>query len=175
MKNLILLFTFLSIFTFGQVENFDIINDKIKWEKIFYTKDSFENIIQELKEESSFENVQVDENTITLNFKDLLIDYKGAGKPFMSVTEYLESGLFFGKAVIEYKENRYKVTVTDIKYQYKPSGMRVMPIKLNPLENKVFSMNTKSFSSRFRKDAYLVNFTFTNLFNTKNTFENKEW
>lgn len=124
MKNLILLFTFLSIFTFGQVENFNIINDKIKWEKIFYTKDSFDNIIAELKEKSNFENIQFEDNTINLNFKDLPIDYKGAGKPFISVTEYLESSLFFGKAVVEFKENRYRVTVTDISYKYKSSGMK---------------------------------------------------
>lgn len=175
MKTLIIFLTLFSTFIFGQVENFDIKNDKIKWEKIFYTKDSFDNIITELKEKSNLENVQFKDNTINLNFKDLPIDYKGAGKPFISVTEYLESSLFFGKAVVEFKENRYRVTVTDIAYKYKPSGMKAMSDRLNPLENKAFSMNTKSFNSRFRKDAYLIDFTLDHLFNTKNTYENKEW
>lgn len=175
MKYLILLFTFLSTVAFGQVDNFDIVNEKIKWEKVYYTKDSFENILNEWKERATLENIQNENQTVTLSFKELPIDYKGAGKPYISLTDYLASSWFFGKAKIEFKDNRYRVTITDIAYQYKPSGLHTYSDRLNELEKKAYSMNTSSFSSRFRKDAYIINFTFEKLFNTKNTFENKEW
>lgn len=177
MKNLILLFGLFSTLAFGQIENFTIENNKVQWQKVYNKTYKIDELINEVNKSGQFYDIVATDSLITLKFKDNEIDYKGAGKPFISVTEYIESCLFSGNGLIEFKEGKYRVTLTDITYYYKPSRVRNNSNKkrIHFLEDRAMQKNSKQFNSRFNTDAFIFNYSFGNLFDFKNLTKNESW
>lgn len=177
MKKILFLFSFISSLTFGQVENFTSTDRQVQWQKVYDKTYKIDELINEVNKSGQFYDIVATDSLITLKFKDNEIDYKGAGKPFISVTEYIESCLFSGNGLIEFKEGKYRVTLTNITYYYKPSSVRNNSNKkrIHFLEDRAMQKNSKQFNSRFNTDAFIFNYSFGNLFDFKNLTKNESW
>jgi hypothetical protein len=102
------------------------------------------------------------------------MDYKGLGKREMMTSMYLSRTLYDALAVIEFKENRLRVTVRDLKAIQKYSDGLFEKGEMHPIE--FWAINRKGeFRNRFIKnDVDIINFTLNNLFKPKNQINN-DW
>ena len=177
MKTILFLFPFLSCFVFGQVENFTSNERQVQWQKVYDKTYSFDELLKEVNYSGQFYDITSTDSVITFKFKNHEIDYKGAGKPFISVTMYIESSVFSGNAIIEFKEGKYRVTLKNITYQYKPSSVRnnTNAQNIHFLEDRALNKHGNTFNSRFTKDAFMFNYSFGNLFDFKNLTKDEKW
>jgi hypothetical protein len=175
-NSILLLLTFFSL-AFGQSQNFSAVDKRLQWQKIYNTTLKLDEILSKINNGGKFINIKNSNNVIDADFKDFSIDYLGAGNHFISVTEYIESSIFSGHAKIEYKEGKYRVIINDITYQYRKSKLiQRSPNQINnPIENKAIDKKTGNLNARFRKDAFMFDYSFNALFDFDNSVKTDEW
>lgn len=116
MKKLLLLFTFLSSFAFGQMENFVIENNQTKWQKVYETGKDISALKKSLTEKNNVKITAETENSLSGEFYDLIMNYKKAGFTYMGTPLILnETNKYKGLFDIEIKDDRYRATIRNVK------------------------------------------------------------
>ena len=114
MKNyfILVLLTF-STLIFAQIENFSINQGNVSWQKVYETN---VDIPSALKSNYKLKINGETKNELTGTVENLLMDYKGAGYALLSASNYANhKTLYDFDFKIDLKEDRYRVTVFNIK------------------------------------------------------------
>jgi len=165
MKKIILLFILVSGFSFGQVENFSVENHKIFWEKVYETNDTPEVIESKIKQFGYFYDIEKVDGKLVMKFKDVKPLYREAGQSVGYASMYISSGVFFGAALIEFKENKYRVTVSNVKSIFEYLSITMNDSKTTiTLEDPGLTRSGEFKSGFVKRDAKVLNYTFNEMF-----------
>lgn len=95
---------------------FKIEDSKLVWQKVFYKekKDLMSYFIKQVISSLSKDNFQQVENRISFEIKSDKVDYKKYGGKWGNTLSHLKAPLFY-LVVIDFKENRYRVTINSIR------------------------------------------------------------
>lgn len=173
-----LFFLFISINTFSQEHNFVLENAEVKWEKIYDVSETKkEDVLDKVKSfclsNISYNNLQLTDDTITFQVNSDVFNLKKYGKK-----KFNSSMIYFYEynylTTIEFKDNKYKVTLRDIKIIDNKTGYG-----LNSTFTDYF---TKKKGTQFKdnseaKDGLsLFNLHFSDKFNIQNTeLKKSDW
>ncbi|MEJ6982394.1 hypothetical protein WG906_18155 [Pedobacter sp. P351] len=118
MKHIALLASllFLTVFSFAQesVNNFTVKDNEIIWQKVYDTPLSFQALTDVIKSSGLINNIQVAENKISGELKPIDADFKAAGYSEMLTPMYVSRSHIAGFLNIDYKEGKYRVTLSKI-------------------------------------------------------------
>ena len=178
MKLPLLLFFIFSTIYFNQTEteNFLIENNQVVWQKIYETELSKESLVNKIRTNGKFENINVTENGLTAEIKDLSIDYKGYGESEMSTPMYLSRSAVKVFCMVEFKDKKYRVTFKNIKFIQKYDDVLSKMGEVNEIETFALSKKNTEFKSSFlKKPSKILNYTFSNQTDFRNNIENSKW
>jgi hypothetical protein len=162
MKNLLLLFALLPFLNHAQ-SNFFIEQNELIWQKVYDIKSSPEEFKNHLLKNLEFSDIEVSNDQIIATINNLKIDYKGYGKSAFSTSAYIPQSDFHALTIIEFKDDRYRVTVKDISTSWSTESLLYNDGITERIE--ILALNRNGFKKRFiSKDAPIINFTLNKLF-----------
>ena len=156
MKKIIILtfiLTAVSATTHGQetVNNFQLDNTEIIWQKVFETKLTFEELKEKVKDSGLLDKIEIGDNKISGDLKPIDADFKGAGFTEMGTPIYISRSHFTGFTIVEFKDGKYRVTLKKIvltqKYsdpltkQGEMTKLEFFGLKNGKNEMKIFTMD----------------------------------
>lgn len=146
--------------------NFLIDENELIWQKVYEIKSSPEDFKNELLKNLEFGDIEIGNDQIITTVNNLKIDYKGYGASEMFTSMYIPRNNYNALAIIEFKENRYRITVKDIMAIADYSDGLTQQGEKTKLER--FAMNRNGLKKRFiEKDAPIFDYTFNKLFEQK--------
>lgn len=161
---------------------FYINNKQVYWEKIFTTEKSLDNIKQILLTGGKIKINSESENMITGEINDFIMDFKGAGYTSMGTPLYLKpSSMFYANFTLKYKEGKYKVSVTNIRLKgdsmsIYSGGFGISDSGNDAIETYILFSDRLSFRPRFEgREASIINYSFSSLFNVENYKADNDW
>jgi hypothetical protein len=181
MKQKLLIFIFVvtvSNPTWGQdvIYNFEIEDKEIIWRKVIETGLTFEQLVEKIKNSGLLEKMELGDNKLTGDIKDLSADFKGAGFSEMGTPIYVARSHFSAFTILEYKEGKYRVTLKKIILTQKyDDGLSKQGERTNL---DVFALKTTKdeLKGAFKKSPSLIlDYTFTDKFIFKDTPTKKDW
>lgn len=169
MKRLVLIFTFISQFSFAQDNyNFSTQNNQLEWHKVFeknLTRSEIEKIV---KTNGIFKNIHSEENSITGDIENVSADYKGAGSSGMLTSFYVQNTTIAGRFQIEFKEGKYKIILNGINLKtsndLSSGGLSVMSANSTQPLSYYAIKNSQFRKGYLKSDAKIYDYTFSNLF-----------
>jgi hypothetical protein len=172
MKNCLIIFLFWTCFVQSQTENnFKIEDNKVIWQKVFDTELNFNEICQAIKESGNFENIEIGENKTTTQLKIFVIDYEGAGYRTMNTSMYITYFNYTGFAIIEFKDNKYRITLKTIQLK-KGATIPDVPM-MEDTDIEFYVLKNGQFRKSFlRDDCKIFEYNFNKKFNFKKV---KDW
>jgi hypothetical protein len=103
-------------------ENFQLINNDVVFTKVYANestdqKDLRQQILYTLRNYPFVRNVQeFEDGVMTADIIDYRVDYKKFGYAYFTSPNEITDGLWTGKALISFKEGKYKVTVKSLSF-----------------------------------------------------------
>ena len=161
MKKLLLLLVLISKSVFGQeTSNFKIENRDLVWQFIFETDLSQEELKQELSTKGIWESFEKVGDDLIGICSGMDADFKGAGYSEMSVPMYVARMSMDFHSLIQLKDGRYRVTITNIKLVQKYDDPLTKQGQVISLSD--FAVNKKGdFKTMFlKKPSEIYNYTF---------------
>ena len=158
------------------VTNFSPENNKIIWQKVFETEMDFNQLTEKIKESGILENIEIGENKILGQTKQIDADFKGAGYGEMSTPMYVSRSFFDGFAIIEFKDGKYRVTLKNIMLtQQYDDGLSEEGEKTT-IETFGIKKGKNEMKRAFTKSpSIILDYTFTNTFTFKSSDTNDNW
>jgi hypothetical protein len=151
MKKLTIILLLLTSSAFGQklvdsLFTFKVMDNEVIWQKIFTSEvEDLQNAFKkEVVTNMQLENLQEIGNTISFNVKGENIDFKKYGGTWGGTAIFLQYPQNF-LVVIDFKDNRYRVSVKSIKIDFSSSGVD----GINNLEDYILK------KGKFKNTKYL--------------------
>jgi hypothetical protein len=179
MNKIYLLFILISISTFGQIENFVIENSQVRWQKIYSTSKTQEEIVILLKKKNNLFVIEIKNNNIEGQISNLVMDRKKSGYSKLGVPDALDDDVrFSGFFTIEFKDGRYRATARNITSQGGDYSLLIGNIPVHGNQNtslENITLNRKGeIKDNFKKaKAKIIDMTFTDLFDFTQAIEEK--
>lgn len=181
MKKKILMFVLIAMapyVTLGQeiVNNFEIEDKEIIWRKVFETDLTFEQLTERLKDSGLFEKIELGNNKVIGEIKNIEADFKGAGFSEMGTPIYIARSHYGAFSIIEFKESKYRVTLKRIVLTQKyDDGLSKQGEKTN-LDSFALRTTKDEMKGAFKKSPSLIlDHTFTDKFSFRDTPSKKDW
>lgn len=141
--------------------NFKIENRQIVWQKVYETKFTKEQLNSMITSSGMFKNITETQQGWTANIEELSLDFQGVGESEMNVPMYIPRSYVKAFAVIEFKEDRYRVTIKSIKLMQKYDDPLSKQGEITDLELYALKKKEVEFSNNFlKKPIKIFNFTF---------------
>lgn len=163
---LVLFYLSLAISGFSQSEtnNFVIENGKLIWQHIYETELTNKQLIQNIKSSGNFKNLEISDNEITGEIENLTIDYKGFGLSEMSTPIYIARTSINSFVLFELKEDRYRVTIKNIKLIQRYDDGLSKQGDISDLENYALKKKNSIFQNNFLNlPSKIIDFTFKSI------------
>lgn len=112
MKYLLILLTLISTVSLKAQENFFLASGEVTWEKVYESEQTKEAIIAHFEKSGLFKIFKVEEGKVFATLKPQQIDLEKVG--IAGVPTILRKTDFAGKILIRFKDNKYRVTYTEI-------------------------------------------------------------
>lgn len=155
-------------------QEFMIEDSKVIWQNIYETDLVFQDLLSEVKKKGIIKEFNQFENSISGEFEDVDADYKGLGYSEMLTPIYVARSYFSGTILIEFKENRYRVTLRNLILTQKYDDAISKGGEKTSLDFFALKKN-KEFKKMFLKaPSEILNHTFINLFTIKKK-EDDDW
>ena len=181
MKQKLLVFIFLAMLsytTWGQdvANNFEIEDKEIIWRKVFETELTFDQLIEKIKDSGLFEKMELGDNKVTGDIREINADFKGAGFSEMGTPMYVVRSHYNAFTTIEFKDGKYRVTLKKIILTQKyDDGLSKQGERTN-LDMFALKTTKDEMKGAFKKSPSLIlDHTFTDKFLFKNTPSKKDW
>ena len=145
---LLLLFTSLTI----AQGDFKIESNKLIWQKVFDLDISKDDFIKNLKLSGNFYDIEYD-SFISTNIKEVPIDYKASGYKVANTPMYISSSNIIGDVIIEFKEEKYRVTVSNIKLK---GNIPNLAVHQTMVELKDYAVKNNEFKKAFKTKHYVI-------------------
>lgn len=143
------------------IDNFSIKNGVLIWQKIYDTELSKEQLIHAIRSSGDFSNISVYKDNLIAEISELSLSHKeynaiaGVKAPHYAIHKYLKSYV-----VIDFKENRYRVTIKSIKFTPKDFSLE-FGSRIFEAEEIFLDSTTGNFNNRFlKKGSKIMDFTF---------------
>ncbi|MBN2777951.1 MAG: hypothetical protein JXR36_09920 [Bacteroidales bacterium] len=182
MRRIILFAVFLMtcIFAYSQnsdsINNFHIENNRVVWKKVFKTSLDFEQLFSKAKDAGLFENVEKGQAKIRGELK--YIDAEPLEYGFMDINTaaYVNNNFIKGFVVIEFKPERYRVTLRRIMLTEKHVDTLNIPGASSLIEREIFKLGKIEFNNQFKnRSSILLNDTFTQYFDFSQMICDDNW
>ena len=171
MRIILLFLTIVCFKSFSQgseYENFKIEDRKLIWQKVYETEFSKDEIIKSIKESGIIKEIEYLENSLTGTIENLDLDFKGFGNTEMNTAMYISRSYFKSFVLIEFKENRYRMTLKEMKLVQKYSDGLNEEGEISELGDYSIKNNNLDFKKSFKKSpSGILNFTFDKVFEIK--------
>lgn len=176
MKKLLLLLVLISQSVFGQeTSNFKIENRDLVWQFIFETDLSQEELKQELSTKGIWESFEkVGEDLIGI-CSGMDADFKGAGYSEMSVPIYVARKSINFHSLIQFKDGRYRVTISNIKLIQKYDDGLTKQGVVWALSEIAVNKNGSFRKGFLKKPSEIYNYTFMNSLEIQQNEDREEW
>ena len=139
--------------------NFSVQNNDLAWQKVYDSERTSNQLIEDFIKSGVFNNFNTDQNSIFGELKPFAADYKSAGYGEMMTPIYIARSFFGAHCMIEFKEDRYRVTLTDIYAVQKYSDPLTEMGELTDL--KRYAVENNNLIERFLgPEAHILNYTF---------------
>ena len=156
-----------------EINGFQINSGKLEWVKVYESTLAHSEILTILKENGKISNVEEGEGKIIANISKIEADYKAFGKSEMSTPIYIARNWIEGKLIIEFKVDKYRVTLKDLLLYQKYSDTLSEMGESSALDT--YAISAKGFKNSFTKSSSeILDFTFTKelLFESN---KNEDW
>lgn len=172
MKHIALLASllFLTVFSFAQelVNNFTVKDNEIIWQKVYDTPLSFQALTDVIKSSGLINNIQVAENKISGELKSIDADFKASGYSEMLTPMYISRSHIVGFLNIDYKEGKYRITLSKIDLTQKYSDGLSQLGEKSTLDSYSLKNSKTEFTNGFKKSpSIILNYTFDKKFHFK--------
>ena len=158
-----------------EFDNFIFDNGKVKWQKVYNSKLEKNDIIQFYQKSGIIREFNYSENLITGLIEKTGIDYKQYEKSFSSPEPYITNSFLSCFITIEFKQNRYRLTLTDLKLIQKYENDSRKLGQIGELKDYVIKSNDSDYTRLFKKiSSKIFNNTFDKLFEIKIS-DTDEW
>jgi len=151
------------VLSFAQLENFSIDNNNVVWQKVFNDSTSTDHLTKQLKLSGKFINVQNLNNDIEFDFEYTRDDFKIYGYTYMRGAFFISNGGVC-KGIIEFKDNKYRVTITRIIVKELKPHFNEAPLSEYAVKKNQFRTEKAITESLIYFDKYFIY-----LFTPKNT------
>ena len=167
MRNLIFTIICVSSFTASsqlKVGNFSYDNGKITWQKVFNTSYTPSEMRSLFKSISVIQEVIAEEESLlTIRCGFINHDFQSLGYPDIFTPAWITENHSYGTAIIQIKEGRYRVTLTNIILEDHALNVRI------PIEECVLRINRNDFRNNFiSKDHEILDHSYTKAFDLNN-------
>ncbi|WP_123772323.1 hypothetical protein [Zobellia sp. OII3] len=140
---------------FSQIE---VDNGQVIWRSIRQYKGTSEQLLKQLKSSGKFSSLELNTNSIIGKFADAPINYKG------TTSMYLMASNMMGSFVIQFKEDRYRITAKNLKFKSQTSVGIFDEGSIYPIEKYALNGNGE-FRKRFKsKDVPIIEDNLAKLF-----------
>ncbi len=96
-------------------EDFKLVDQEIIYQAVFQNEEiSYAKLEEEYKKNKHFSNIKVSANELTMDVKDLTVDYLKFQFSQVQTPLILQTGKFSGKASVAIRDGRYRVTFNKI-------------------------------------------------------------
>ena len=157
------------------VNNFYEKENTIYWQKIYKTDLNKKAIINAFKESGIFSTIIIDNNKLTGTVSNFKNNYKLAGYNGWQTPIFISDSYVQCYAIIDIKENRYRVTLKNINFKRKFDPAESEVEECYPIEDYALKNQTKIKSSFQKLSSKILNFTFTNKFQIKKQMLSFNW
>ncbi|HEY3389751.1 MAG TPA: hypothetical protein VGK38_09285, partial [Prolixibacteraceae bacterium] len=93
------------------INNFQVTDGELFWQKVYPTTLTFEQLLLKIKDSGLLEKTEVMNNKITGDLRPMEADYKGAGFSRILIEGYIWMSNFYGFAIIDFQQGKYRVTL----------------------------------------------------------------
>ncbi|MDB4293518.1 hypothetical protein N9954_08935 [Maribacter sp.] len=157
----------------SKTANFSIENGQLIWQKVYATELSKEQLIQEIRNSGTFKNSSVFEEKLTAEISELYLDYDGYGEK--SLLPPLNSRYIKSYVIIDFKENKYRVTLKSIKLTPIITGGESYDSTI-ALERVALQKEGGGFKDKFlKKTSKIMDFTFQKITHFKEIEKKDDW
>lgn len=164
--------------SFGQeiINNFQVENSEIIWQKVFETELTFEALTEKVKDSGILDKIEIGENKISGELKAIDADFKGAGFTEMGTPMYLSRSHFTGFTILEFKDGKYRLTLKKIILTQKYSDPLSKQGEKTNIEIFGLKGGNGEMTNAFKKSPSLImNHTFLKKFDFKDSQTKKNW
>lgn len=156
--------------------NFSLENNKVIWQRVFETDMEFGTLVERIRESGVLLNFTIGDNKVMGDFKPIEADYVGAGYSEMTTPMYIARSFFKGYAVIEFKDEKYRVTLKNIMLAQKYDDGISDEGEKSTLESWAVKRRKSEFKRAFSKSpSKILNYTFTETYTFIPSTNNDSW
>lgn len=169
-----------TVFTtsYGQetINNFQVDNSEIIWQKVFETPLNFEILVEKVKDSGLLDKIEIGDNKISGELKAIDADFKGAGFTEMGTPMYISRSHFTGFTILEFKDGKYRLTLKKIVLTQKYSDPLTKQGEKANLEFFGLKGGKNEMTNAFKKSPSLIlNHTFLKKFAFKDNQTKNDW
>ena len=138
----------------------------IKWQRIYEAAQTAPTIAKALKLDGRFSEVeQLDSSTVVAKLSKYQVDYEKQGYTKMQVPMYLVMETISGSIVIHIKDDKYRVTMNNVKLTQMNDVSVFKQGEVTNLEQYALRASRDSFKGMFlKKAATIIDTDFSTLF-----------
>ena len=156
----------------GIVSNFTMENGSLIYRQVFEIPTTEDNLLLFLMNTQGVADVEKHDAFITAKVKDMKIDYKKHGGSWASAPihlNYLQSG----NLLAEYKEGKYRITISNLSYQH-PNASTVA--RDGQLQDLILNRNNEFKTGKaYLTILYYMDKHFTDVFTAKEVATSEDW
>ena len=155
---------------------FSCINNQLEWQKVYDKELTFEELTLFVKTNGHFENIEVLDECIIATIKNIEAEYKTLGYSELSVPMYVSRSFYSGKVVINWKPEKYRVTVKNIMLTQKYDDGLSKEGEMSSLDSFAVKKGKNLIKNSFlKKPGEIINHTFSALFLISDNENNDNW
>lgn len=148
----------------------------VTWQHVYQTPLDSADVVDALLGSGRFDNIITTKDGFTCRIMPHEVNYRGAGMKRGLVSMYLLAGDMEGRAIVQIREGRYRVTVDGIVFTTKVSGGMFKEGERETLE--IYALNSKGeFRSNFfgKGSSPVLDYDILTTFEIKDSEVDEDW
>jgi hypothetical protein len=143
--------------TIKNYRSFAIEYKEVIWVQVYHVNDSIENtaykLFEHLKHKLWISNIHLEGNDILADLAQYRVDYRRYGGKFMNTSVIIRSGKWTGKIRISFKEEKYRVVLSDMIYtaQQTTTNLGKMNMEDHEVTGTLSNWALNNYRTSFRK------------------------
>lgn len=175
---LTLYFVIISSYLFSQekIENFVIENNKLKWEKVYDSNFTREELITAVKNSGLIYEFDTSSEIMLGKFTEIDSEYKRAGYSEKTTPIHLRKNSLSGNILIEHKSGKFRVSIINVSLERKGSFTHIRANERKYLDDYAIQKLENTYTGAFTRAASVIlNRTFDFNFDFSQHKINNNW
>jgi hypothetical protein len=177
MKNILLILFIIPVTLIAQSSdiNFKLIDGNIAWQKVYDNPVDINTYFAKIKSTSSINNVELSNEVIFGEINQLSHEYKQAGLKWASTAIYVSGMLTNAKFRVEFKDGRYRVTVSDIRMIQRNVNQLTLTSSNEIALQNIEVKNNEVKPKFLQKEGKAYDYSFNKIFEYKSEEDKNDW